>query len=341
MAGNPLQSFIQDYMNVVQMMQRDEQLKEQQRQFDMQQTMATDQHRAQMIGAFSTLAGKVQNPQELTALADYFARQDPDLAPVFTQLAGNIAPSMQAMMEGAMYRAGPQAAEQALAISQGRQLSAGQEQQGNQFTQTFTRGVLESDRNFGRNILESDRSFAAQNDQFERNFAQRQAEFEGTMGFNRAQLAQQGALGQMSVMGSAGLLPMQMRGALSQEIDGIRTVLQQQGGMMRPEERARLNSQIADLTAQMGRFDTMASGQGMDMNQLFSNIASAQQDMMEAGDPAQRQIAAQRYNLLAPRAGLPQINYDTQGINEWRIGAPGQTPSRNPWLGTFMQGWGQ
>lgn len=332
--ASPMQQFIENYMQVQQFQQREKALLEQQRQFDTQQALAMRQQENSEITAFANIAGQVRNQNELGAVAEYFSSRSPNQAPVFQQLATNIGQTIQTQMGNAMSRLGPGFAEQAVGIQFDTQLGARGQEQARQYDtglaqdeSQFTRRLTQDDSHFTQNIRQNAAQFGA-------NMGQRRYEFGETMGFNRAQLAQQGALSQSQMLMSA--MPEQaMRGQLSQEAESIRTLLEAQGGAMRPEARTGMERQLRDLNAQIGRFDNIIAAQatkgstaGMNRNQLYSARAAAFQDILEAQNTATKQAATEAYNQISEALGLSGLQYTTEGRNRFELVKQGEEPQQ-------------
>lgn len=340
MAGSPIQQFIEQYMQVQAFQQRERGLLEQQRQFDEQQALAQRQQLNNEMAGFSTLIGQVTNPNERTALVEYFSQRSPEQAPVFQQLADSVAASVQTQMNKAYQTLGPQFAERAAQVGAGTMLSAGQEQQGEQFGQTMEQRMnefLEGKRQFGMTFGENQR-------QYNTSLGQRQYEFGENIGLQRADLAQRGALGQAGMMFSSGLGPQMLRGQLSEEAEGIRSILETQGPMMRPEARSGMNRQLNDITSQIGRFDNLIQAEAMrgmgDTGPKMSDAAAAWQDIAEADGKGERRAAEERYNVIARSLGLTPVSAGGFRGGATEFGSPDPN-RRRPLDNTFLQWMGR
>lgn len=301
MAADPIQQFIQNYMGFKQFESMQQAQLEQQRQFDEQQVLAQRQMENSEIQNYATLLSKVQNPQEAAAIGEFFAQRNPQMADTFATLTQGIVPSMETQTASAAARAGPTAMDAALAVSQGRELSAGQREQGRQFGMTFG----ENQRQFG---IEAE---------MRRQGIGLQAR---GLDLQEAEIIQRGELGYTNAMVQGGQLPNMLRGQLSQR----RAELQQQMGTMTPEARAAAQREIEDINNQIKRFDNLiaaeatrgrgGAGGGMELKDMYGGLQSAADDFREAKTPAEKQAAAERYNFIARQLGFAPIGFEVRNF---------------------------
>lgn len=326
MPSDPIQQFIQNYMGFKQFEAQQQSMLEQQRQFDLQLAQQQRQQDGQEVQNFAVLLSKVQHPGEALALGEAFSQRNPELEGIFRPLSHAIAPSLETQMEGAAQRAGPMAAEQALAIKQSRALGAPDLQQGEQFEATF-----------GETRRQFDQQFAQRNKEFIANYGldvRRAGQQDRALGqqdrsldLQGAELAQRGELGQLNALVSAGRLPNQMRGSLSQAAVRLQSQLNNQ--FLHPAERQRLERELRDVNTQIGRLDTEIAGQGAGKNaatggmtpaQLTTAVQVAWQDVSDAKSPGERAAAIQRYNQLATAMGLSPLNLERGPLGGHKAG---------------------
>lgn len=343
---DPIQQFIQNHMGFQQFM-------EGQRQFGMQQALQQRQLENQEMNQFAALAPFVEQPEQRAALAEYFATRNPEMAETFGALAQSIPISEQvyrsqlireglgtvdsgevasgaltgmnrgqAAVSGAVAGRSPGDIVAGQRIGEGQELSAGQEQQNQQFIASFLQGQREFETTAGqrdRQLNQGDRQ----------------------LGIEEFRTAQQGELGRLSTMFGAGFGGHVLRGEHSQQLVEVDSMLQQPN--LTAEQRRGLENRKAELENGIRQMDNWIAAQmqpsgsgaggagGMNLNQLIQAEETAYDQIMNATSPGEKEVAIQRFNALRAALGGSMLQQQ-QGtmlnpLNWWgRItGQPGST----------------
>lgn len=333
---SPLQGFIEQYLQMRQFV-------EGQRQFGEQQALAQRQIENAEINQFAALAPFVEQPEQRQALAEQFSMRMPHMAETFAALAqtipvseqvyrarkvregaGAVAPeevaavALTGQTRGALATSGAQASRApedivlGLRTQEGQELTAGQEQQGNQFQQN----LLETIRQFNIGSAQRDRS----------------------LGIQEFTVAQQGELARMSTLFGAGFGGYSLRAEQSRELREVQEQLQNPA--LRPEQRAQLRERAGELEAGISEMNNFIAGQlqrggggaaaGMNLNQLIEAEGQAYDDIGAATSPGEHEVAIQRFNyirsLLRGAGGMPAARLEQdQNWLESLLGRPGGT----------------
>lgn len=198
-----------------------------------------------------------------------------------------------------------EALSQAVSINQGRSMSAPQAAQ----NQLGWAGMNLDERRFSEGI----RQFGIN------------TSLEGQrLNLSRAQLAQQGELGHLGIMQAGGLLPMQLQGQLSQEIQGLQARLQRETD---PAVRRQLQGQINDAQGTIRNLGAMMAAKNAgtgarldegDLPGLMETRRKLITDLGRARSSAERQEIQRQLDATGALIGQINPNYATPPVGDPR-----------------------